>query len=69
MSKILCVFHASCADGADVGVIAKRMAKEFNEIASDKLYVYHTQYQGTTWVGSGHEHAAGFDAPLGWEGE
>lgn len=44
--------------GADVGAVARRMAEQFN-----------AQYQSGTWAGGGHEHAAGFDAPIGWEGE
>lgn len=68
--------------GADVGQIAKRMAQAFNKEA---LYALHDAGHGTylidcpecaeidtsqlDYVGGGHTHAAGFDAPLGWEGE
>jgi uncharacterized protein len=48
--------------GADCGQIAKRMAEYFNHHHSDKL-------TNPLWSGGGHLHAAGFDAPLGWEGE
>lgn len=51
--------------GADVGQIAKAMAQKFN-----KLYAFHINYEGEpAYNGGGHIHAAGFDAPLGWEGE
>lgn len=52
--------------GADVGQIARQMAERFNgwkalgeEMANMK----------GCWTGGGHPHAAGFDAPLTWEGE
>ncbi len=49
--------------GADVGQIAKGMAVEFNKRWAD------TGRQGRNYNGGGHVHAAGFDAPLGWDGE
>lgn len=56
--------------GADCGAVAKRIAEQLN--------VEHNQYLDRTYgpsrrkikfVGGGHHHAAGFDAPLGWNGE
>ena len=49
--------------GADVGAIAKKQALLFNIVINPQGYV------AGSWAGGGHEHAAGFDAPIGWEGE
>lgn len=54
--------------GADVGTIAKQMAAHFNWLTSENFKDFKYEWKGT-WAGGGHEHAAGFDAPLGWEGE
>lgn len=43
--------------GADVGEVVKLMAIYFNVT---KIGI---------WVGGGQKHTAGFDAPIGWEGE
>lgn len=53
--------------GADVGEIAKRMAEKFNEQRISHLAM--TDNLLAPFAGGGHEHAAGFDSPLGWEGE
>jgi hypothetical protein len=50
--------------GADVGEIAQRMAEKLSE---RERAIYPSSPQ--TFTGGGHAHAAGFDAPLGWEGE
>jgi len=50
--------------GAHVGNIAKAMAEKFNADPETQAI-----WQGTKFAGGGHEHAAGFDAPLNWEGE
>jgi hypothetical protein len=50
--------------GADVGKIAQQIAESFNQ-----RYYYGREAAAKPWSGGGHEHAAGFDAPLGWEGE
>jgi uncharacterized protein len=52
--------------GAHVGNIARETAARFTEQVfadQDSIYWQHK------FVGGGHEHAAGFDAPIGWEGE
>lgn len=48
--------------GADVGAIAKQMAKLFNDSGITVNGI-------ANWTGGGHVCAAGFNAPLGWEGE
>lgn len=55
--------------GADVGQIAKNIAASFNTRMQDGSGepAIHILYHGTVWAGGGHVHAAGFDAPLGWE--
>jgi hypothetical protein len=52
--------------GADVGRIAKRVAQEL----SNKTFTpFNKDWHKETFTGGGHEHSAGFDAPLGWNGE
>jgi uncharacterized protein len=48
--------------GADVGEIARRVVERLNSSRTGSEIT-------KAFIGSGHEHAAGFDAPLGWEGE
>ena len=55
--------------GADVGAVAKRIATMFNQAGQMGNAAAFRPYVGKTWTGGGHVHAAGFDAPLGWEGE
>jgi hypothetical protein len=60
--------------GADVSHIARQMAERFRALAREpngqrKARGDYLDYSTHTWSGGGHEHAAGFDAPLGWEGE
>ena len=55
-------------DGADVGAVAKRVVENFNLFATWKVD-WRDWHGGRDFVGGGHVHAAGFDAPLGWEGE
>lgn len=60
----------SPAEGADVGAIAKQVVKKFNRWANYSVdAVAFKPFREKTWAGGGHAHAAGFDAPLGWEGE
>lgn len=54
--------------GADVGEIAKNMAANFNFLSVENFKDFKYAWKGR-WSGGGHAHAAGFDAPLGWEGE
>lgn len=56
----------SPAGGADVGQIAKQVAAGLYRHAP---YDSEGMLQRNYFVGGGHEHAAGFDAPLGWNGE
>lgn len=49
--------------GADCGKIAKQMAYKLSESAA------YYEDKSNAYTGGGHEHAAGFDAPLGWKGE
>ena len=51
--------------GADVGQIAKQMAEMFTR----RSYIISRSGEYPVYTGGGHVHAAGFDAPLGWEGE
>lgn len=58
--------------GADCGAIAKQMAAYFKN--QDRQRELDKNLSGNlsrvgNWTGGGHLHAAGFDAPLGWEGE
>lgn len=63
--------------GVDVGQIAKQTAAQFNDYSSNRYWgrEEYKRFGGNTnqrnggWTGGGHAHAAGFDAPLGWEGE
>jgi uncharacterized protein len=50
--------------GADVGRIAVKIAVLFN-----RTHEHIWQDTGKSFTGGGHEHAAGFDAPIDWEGE
>jgi uncharacterized protein len=54
--------------GADVGEIAKKMAKQFNIYADRSSYSLNA-FIDKQWTGGGHTHAASFDAPFGWNGE
>jgi hypothetical protein len=54
--------------GADVGTIAQQMAARFNADWQELCTRDHDHREGC-FRGGGHEHAAGFDAPIGWEGE
>lgn len=58
----------SPSGGADVGQIAKGVAEHFNWLVAENFKDFHYEWSGT-FAGGGHAHAAGFDAPLGWEGE
>lgn len=62
--------------GADVGKIAKQTAERFNRLAKAKPEyepgmrgLNLKPFQGIVWAGGGTKHAAGFDAPLNWNGE
>ena len=54
--------------GADVGKIARETAAHFNFLSSENFKDFKYEWKGP-WTGGGHQHAAGFTAPLGWEGE
>lgn len=52
--------------GADVGQIARRVAKSLYKLAP---FDADGNYQYDYFSDGGHTHAAGFDTPKGWEGE
>ena len=54
--------------GADVGEIARGMAAHLNWLVTERFTDFKYEWKGV-FIGGGHEHAAGFDAPIGWEGE
>lgn len=54
--------------GAHVGNIARDLATRFEADWQNLCVRLHDHREGC-FVGGGHEHASGFTAPLGWEGE
>ena len=61
-------------ESINLGVQAMKMMfedgdKVWEARASDKPMVQIVKYEAHNWSGGGHANAAGFDAPLGWEGE
>ena len=54
--------------GADVGQVAREMAEEFQKDWQELCLKNHDHREGC-FTDGGHQHAAGFNAPIGWEGE